>query len=85
MTEKKTPCGWCPCCKIGFEDDCAPYAELVIQGTQEAAQDFRADRQGTMLPPPGSWAETARMMAQAFPDDDFDWDRWKDEMKEGDL
>lgn len=35
-------------------------------------------------PPAGSWAETARMMAQ---DDDsgFDWDAWKDQMKEGDL
>ena len=36
-------------------------------------------------PPPGSWAETARMMAQMFPDDGFDWDAWKDQMKEGDL
>ena len=34
-------------------------------------------------PPPGSWADIARMMAQ---DDDsgFDWDAWKDEMKETD-
>lgn len=35
-------------------------------------------------PPPGSWAAVARMMAQ---DDDsgFDWDAWKDEMKERDM
>jgi hypothetical protein len=31
-------------------------------------------------PPPGTWAETARAMAGLFPD--FDWDAWKDEMKE---
>lgn len=31
-------------------------------------------------PPLGSWAETARMMAKEFPD--FDWDAWKDQMKE---
>ena len=35
-------------------------------------------------PPAGSWAETARMMAQMFPDSDTDWDAWKDEMKETD-
>jgi len=34
-------------------------------------------------PPPGSWSETARLMAQTDPD--FDWDSWKDEMKEGML
>ncbi len=35
-------------------------------------------------PPPGSWAATARMMAQGD-DSGFDWDRWKDEMKERDM
>jgi len=35
-------------------------------------------------PPPGSWAETAWLMAQED-DDGFDWDLWKDEMKERDL
>jgi hypothetical protein len=34
-------------------------------------------------PPPGTWAFTARLMAEtAPPDEDFDWDAWKDEMKE---
>ena len=34
-------------------------------------------------PPPGSWADIARMMAAISSDDDgVDWDRWKDEMKE---
>lgn len=31
-------------------------------------------------PMPGTWAFTARQMARDFPD--FDWDAWKDEMKE---
>lgn len=34
-------------------------------------------------PPPGSWADVARMMAALSSDDDgVDWDAWKDEMKE---
>ena len=38
-------------------------------------------------PPVGTYAFTARLMAQAMPvDDDPDfWDRWKDEMKDRDL
>ena len=36
-----------------------------------------------ILPPVGSWAETARMMATFGDDDGMDWDAWKDEMKEG--
>lgn len=35
-------------------------------------------------PPPGSWASVARIMA-AGDDSGFDWDAWKDEMKERDL
>lgn len=34
-------------------------------------------------PPPGSYAETARFMSSMFPD--FDWDAWKDEMKDRDY
>jgi hypothetical protein len=33
-------------------------------------------------PPPGSWADVARMMAAISSDDGTDWDAWKDEMKE---
>lgn len=36
-------------------------------------------------PPAGTWAATARMMASCFPDDGFDWDAWKDAMKERDA
>lgn len=31
-------------------------------------------------PPIGTWAATARAMSDLYPD--FDWDSWKDEMKE---
>jgi len=34
------------------------------------------------LPPLGSYALTAQIMAECFPDDGVDWDAWKDEMKE---
>lgn len=41
--------------------------------------------QSTYQPEIGTYAYTARMMAEICPvDDDPDfWDRWKDEMKEG--
>ena len=35
-------------------------------------------------PPAGSWASVARIMA-AGDDSDFDWDAWKDQMKEADV
>lgn len=38
----------------------------------------------SLEPPPGSWAAVARMMAEGD-DSGFDWDAWKDEMKERDL
>ena len=47
--------------------------------------DPEMDEEGPMLPPPGSWADVAREMSKMFPDDDIDWDAWKDEMKEQDL
>lgn len=38
----------------------------------------------TTQPPPGSWADIARMMAAIGADDDgVDWDAWKDACKEG--
>lgn len=45
-----------------------------LPGTEHASDDVRQ-------PPPGSWAEVARVMAQGD-DSGFDWDAWKDEMKE---
>lgn len=43
---------------------------------------YRPTLNDHLTPPVGSWAYTARMMAELEPD--FDWDRWKDEMKESD-
>ncbi|RTL30572.1 MAG: hypothetical protein EKK55_01845 [Rhodocyclaceae bacterium] len=40
-------------------------------------------RQEPLEPPAGSYAATARAMADLFPD--FDWDAWKDEMKDAAL
>lgn len=52
----------------------------------EAKLDFGflpAEEYDPRKPPPGSWADIARMMAAISSDDDgVDWDRWKDEMKE---
>lgn len=36
-----------------------------------------------ILPEPGTYAYTARVMAEIMPD--FDWDAWKDEQKEAGL
>jgi hypothetical protein len=35
-----------------------------------------------MQPQPGTYAFTASLMAEMFPGDDFDWDKWKDEQKD---
>ena len=48
------------------------------------AGECKGDGGSLSGPPPGSWAATARMMAQND-DSGFDWDRWKDEMKERDI
>ena len=52
-------------------------------------QDERElDREQDNMPPVGTYAFTARLMAEIDPapegDPDF-WDRWKDEMKDRDL
>lgn len=49
-----------------------------------AAERRQEMDEAAMGPPPGSWAAVARMMA-AGDDSGFDWDAWKDEMKERDL
>jgi hypothetical protein len=43
--------------------------------------------QNDPLPPVGTYAFTARLMAETLsdPDDPDFWDRWKDEMKDRDL
>lgn len=55
-------------------------AERAARAAEEVdGQAVAADRHE---PPPGTWAATARMMAGLGLDPDFDWDAWKDEMKE---
>lgn len=56
-----------------------PAPENPDQKTEQAPEQSLP-----MEPPPGSWAAVARMMA-AGDDSGFDWDAWKDEMKERDL
>jgi len=56
-----------------------PEAELEAQDLEVTATEPE-----TLEPPAGSWAATARMMAQGD-DSDFDWDAWKDEMKDKDM
>ena len=51
-------------------------------------QDERElDREQDNMPPVGTYAFTARLMAETLsdPDDPDFWDRWKDEMKDRDL
>jgi hypothetical protein len=60
------------------------WLNQVIKERVEAAPRLEVDANG---PSPGTYAYTARMMAQLSPvdgDPDF-WDSWKDEMKERDL
>lgn len=45
----------------------------------EPTHDYLSD---PLLPPPASWAAVARFMA-ANDDSGFDWDDWKDRMKDG--
>jgi len=42
--------------------------------------------EASVRPTPGTWAHTAGLMSEIFPEgpgDGLDWDDWKDQMKEG--
>jgi hypothetical protein len=64
--------------------------DKVIEGTPATVENCRtgavwnshADCCG---PTPDSYAATARMMAGLGGNDGFDWDQWKDEMKDGEF
>jgi len=62
----------------------AKEARMAEQQEKLAAWEARVERgEG---PQPGTWAYTAQVMAlTSDPDDGFDWDAWKDQMKEGCL
>ena len=64
------------------ESPAATDAYAFVSGRAESARAMAPT--SPKGPPPGSWAATARMMAQGD-DSGFDWDRWKDEMKERDM
>jgi hypothetical protein len=72
-----------------LESDDIPRVPTEEEVEREAEQArFEAEQDMALQgPPPGSWAETAMLMARHAPvegDPDY-WDRWKDEMKEQDL
>ena len=77
-----TDCDYCGSISLCFEDEghgtcCNSCAETHdIQPLNPIPQ-----------PTPGTYAHTARLMAELMPvDDDPDfWDRWKDEMKDRDY
>lgn len=56
------------------------YWRQLLVAALKKAESAPKPAHSTVQPPPGSWAETARMMASFAPE--FDWDAWKDEMKE---
>ena len=61
-----------------------PAAVEVAEKTGTDSQGFNwstGEQEEVRQPPAGSWAETARMMA-SMDDSGFDWDAWKDQMKE---
>lgn len=63
----------CHSCESNPHGEGCPFVEYLVE-----VEDPRQ-------PPPGSWADIARMMASLDTEGEVDWDAWKDEMKEGDL
>ena len=57
--------------------DATPHFDSAGEAMRTQLEVVATER---VQPPVGSYAATARMMASMFPD--FDWDAWKDEMKE---
>ena len=57
-------------------------AEMDAAWFAEETAPIEADPNEPAL---GSWAATARMMASCGNDDGFDWDQWKDEMKDREM
>lgn len=55
-----------------------------VEALKRIQAEAEAAARDPHAPPPGSWADVARMMASLGGDDGIDWDAWKDEMKETD-
>ena len=56
------------------------FANAVVEKEQARHQALQ-NKPSKVGPPAGTWAATARMMAQGD-NSGFDWDAWKDQMKE---
>ena len=56
------------------------FANAVVEKEQARHQALQ-NKPSKVGPPAGTWAATARMMAQGDKSG-FDWDAWKDQMKE---
>jgi hypothetical protein len=66
---------------LGVDELPAAAMPLIVPGYND---DAPANRVVPTDPPAGSWAATARVMAQGD-DSGFDWDRWKDEQKDAEF
>jgi hypothetical protein len=75
----------CACDKYGPCDACKEQAayEMAQYLEERGEAGIVIEMQACIPrePPAGSWASIARVMSRECPD--FDWDAWKDEMKEG--
>jgi len=70
--------------ELALGDYPAVPSEAEVEREAEQAR-FEAEQDMALQePPPGTWAATARFMAQGD-DSGFDWDAWKDEQTERDL
>ena len=58
--------------------------EQIIEDYDSSDSNDEFDDIDISEPPPGTWAATARMLAQGD-DSGFDWDMWKEEMKMRDM
>tara|TARA_B000000557_G_scaffold217344_1_gene184509 strand:+ start:65 stop:589 length:525 start_codon:yes stop_codon:yes gene_type:complete len=59
------------------------FANAAVEREQARHQALQ-NKPSRVGPPAGTWAATARMMAKGD-NSGFDWDAWKDQMKEGRL
>jgi hypothetical protein len=85
--------GWCTTCEEftrestepdAEEYDCPACGEDTVMGAEQALLVGAFDISAPNEPPIGSWAATARMMAQSGVMTGEEADRWKDEMKDRD-
>ena len=64
------------------EDEDEDEEDEHVMAREEDEDEAREEAGDRIEPPVGSWAATARVMAEICGDDGMDWDQWKDDMKE---